>query len=87
MTFYDSMIGLQYQSGQIGLCCITNNPQIFMDASKKDIFLGHVMCLFLVIRRALFIVITQELRLMEKSPSQILPFPILEEKQTLAGLT
>ena len=86
MTFSDSMIKLQYQSEQIQLCCITNNPQISVNGSKTDLFPDHAICPFLVIRRALFITMTQKLRLMEKSPSQIPPAVIPEEKRALEGL-
>ena len=73
-TFCDSVIRLLYQLAQTGLCCITNNPKISMNASNKYLFLSHDICSFLVIRSiCLFVcsVITQELGLIEKSPSQI----------------
>lgn len=87
MTFYDSMIKLQYQSEHIWLCCVTKNPKISVDGSKSDCFPpDHAICPFLVIRRALFIVIIQKLRLMKKSPSQTLPVVIPGERQTLEAL-
>lgn len=81
------MIGLLYRSRQIVLCCITNNPKISIYGSKIDLFLNHDICSFLVIRRVLFILITQEIRLMEKSPSQIVQVAIPEERQTPKDLT
>lgn len=83
VTFYDSMIKLPQQSEQIWLCCVTNNPQISTDGSKPDLFPDRAICP--VIRRALFIVITQ-LRRIEKAPSQILPVVIPKEKETREGL-
>lgn len=86
MTFSDSMIKLQYQSEHIWLCCIINNLQISMNGSKTDLFPGHVICPLLVIRRALCIALTQKLRLMENSSSQIPPAVMPEEKRALDDL-
>lgn len=48
-TFWDSVIRLLYQSAQTGLCYITNNPKISMNASSIYLFLSHDICSFLVI--------------------------------------